>query len=343
MFSNRAVTAPVGADLRPRHISPWTAPLAVVAVVGAVVFPAVGAQAAQAPVGLGTAASYSVLGGQTVTNTGPSTLSGNLGVSPGSTDPGFPPGIVGGATHLAGAVALQAQSDLTTAYKDAAGRTPATVEPSPELGGQTLVPGVYQAATALQLTGTVTLNGQGNSSAVFIFQAGSTLITASSSTVNLIGGAQACNVFWQVGSSATLGTTSKFVGTIMALTSVSVNTGVSVNGRALARNGAVTLDDDTFTGPTCASSTGTTVTTTGSANANAKTASPAGTATTGNSPGATGTPSATGTPVAPGTTTPGALATTGLNPVLPILGGSMLGSGLVLLGLSSTRRRRTSA
>jgi len=221
----------------------------------------VGAEAApdaQPPVGLGTTASFAVLAGRTVTNTGPSTISGDLGVDPGSAITGFPPGkVIKGTKYAADAVALQAQSDLKTAYNDAAGRTPVT-KVSKDLGGQTLAPGVYKATSGIGLTGTVTLNAHNNPNAVFIFQAGSTLITASSSTVKLTGGAQACNVFWQVGSSATLGTGSTFVGSILALTSASVTTGVTVDGRVLARNGQVSLDDDTITAAACTTSTTTT-------------------------------------------------------------------------------------
>ncbi|MGI8699932.1 MAG: ice-binding family protein [Nocardioidaceae bacterium] len=207
--------------------------------------------AGQPPVGLGTARSFGVLAGTTVTNTGPSLISGNVGVSPGTAITGFPPGqIINGTKHAADAVALQAQNDLTTAYNDAAGRTPAT-SVSGDIGGQTLGPGVYKAEGPLGLTGTVTLDGQGRTDAVFIFQVGSTLITSSSSTVALIRGAQGCNVFWQVGSSATLGASTNFVGTIMALTSASLLTGARVSGRVLARNGAVTLDTNTITRPSC--------------------------------------------------------------------------------------------
>jgi hypothetical protein len=219
------------------------------------------ASAAQPPVSMGTTASFALLAGSTVTNTGPSVISGSLGLSPGSAVTGFPPGvIVNGSRHVADAVALQAKNDLVTAYNDAAGRTPVTVV-SADLGGQSLVAGVYKSTSSLGLTGTVTLNGQNNANAVFVFQAGSTLITASSSRVALINGAQACNVFWQVGSSATLGTATTFVGSILALTSASLNTGASVAGRVLARNGAVTLNDNTITTPTC-SAGGTTTTST---------------------------------------------------------------------------------
>src|ERR1700733_5869612 len=215
-----------------------------------------GAFAAQSPVGLGTAGSFAVLAGSTVTNTGPSTINGDLGVSPGTAVTGFPPGTVNGSIHAADAVAAQAQSDLTTAYNDAASRTPA-VTMSGDLGGLTLTPGVYKSSSSIGLTGALTLDGQGNTGAVFIFQVGSTLTTASASHVNLINGAQACNVFWQIGSSATLGTSSVFTGDILALTSISINNGVTVNGAALARNGAVTLIDDTISAAPCASGTGT--------------------------------------------------------------------------------------
>ncbi len=207
--------------------------------------------AAQAPVDLGTADPFAVLAGTTVTNTGPSVVSGDLGVSPGTAITGFPPGVViNGTQHAADAVALQAQSDLTTAYNDAAGRTPATQVTS-DLGGQTLAPGVYKADAAMSLTGTVTLDGEGDPGAVFIFQAGSTLITASSSTVAVINGTRACNLFWQVGSSATLGTDTTFVGNVLALTSATLQTRTTVQGRILARNGQVSLDTNTITRPAC--------------------------------------------------------------------------------------------
>jgi len=213
------------------------------------------AHAAQPPVGLGTAGSFAVLAGSTVTNTGPSTINGNLGLSPGTAVTGFPPGTVNGTIHAADAEAGQAQSDLTTAYNDAAGRTPA-LSVSGDLGGLMLTPGVYKSGSSLGLTGTLTLDAQGNPDAVFIFQAGSTLTTASGSRVNLINGALACNVFWQIGSSATLGTSSVFTGNILALRSISLNAGVTLNGRALARSGAVTLINDTITRPGCATGGG---------------------------------------------------------------------------------------
>ena len=220
---------------------------------------AIQADAAQAPVGLGTAASFAVLAGQTVTNTGPSVITGGIGLSPGSAVTGFPPGTVHGSIHTADAVALQAQADLTTAYNDAASRaTSATV--SADLGGQKLLPGVYTGGT-LGLTGTLTLDAQGDPHAVFLFQSASTLITASSSKVMIINGGNACNVFWQVTSSATLGTSSVFVGTVLALTSITATTGVVIFGRLLARNGAVTLDSNQMNRPSCTAATSATATT----------------------------------------------------------------------------------
>ena len=245
------ITSRKAARRRPRYA--WLAGgSAVAAGTVAVVIVAQSAGAATAPVGLGTAGSFAVLAGQTVTNTGPSTISGDLGVSPGTAVTGFPPGIVSNGTiHSADGVANGAQSDLTTAYNDAAGRSPTANVPAFIGAGQTLAPGVYKASSSLDVGGSLTLDAGGDPNAVFIFQAPSTLVTDSASSVILTGGAQACNVFWQVGSSATLGTNSSFAGTVLALTSISVETGDTIAGRALARNGAVTLDDDTITASTC--------------------------------------------------------------------------------------------
>jgi type VI secretion system secreted protein VgrG len=163
---------------------------------------------------------------------------------------GFPPGIVHGTIHKADAVALQAQADLTTAYGDAAGR-PVTATHG-TLGGLTLAPGVYNAGgVVLGLTGTLTLDGKNDPNSVWIFQATSSLVTASSSSVKLIHGASSCHVFWQVTSSATLGSGSTFVGTIMALTSITVKSNVTVHGRVLARNGLVSLINDRITSSSC--------------------------------------------------------------------------------------------
>jgi hypothetical protein len=223
--------------------------VASVAAVGLLVALPLSAQAAQPPVGLGTAASYSILAGSTITNTGNSVISGDIGVSPGAAIGGFPPGVVNGARHAADAQALQAQSDLTIAYLDAAGRTPVTAVPV-ELGSRTLKPGVYSGNT-LGLTGALTLDAGGDSSAIFIFKAASTLITGAGSRVNLINGASSCNVFWQVTSSATIGAGSTFRGTVMALTSISLNAGATVDGRMLARNAGVTLINNTIRTSPC--------------------------------------------------------------------------------------------
>lgn len=211
----------------------------------------VAAPAAFAQISLGTAQSFAVLGGQSVTNTGTSVVTGNVGVSPGTSVTGFPPGVVvGGAIHSADGVAGQAQSDLTTAYNAVAG-TPCTVDLTGQnLGGLVLTPGVYCFTSSAFLTGTLTLNMQGNPAATFLFRIGSTLTTASASSVLLTNsGGTTCppNIFWQVGSSATLGTTSAFTGNILALTSITLTTGTNLNGRALARNGSVTLDTNTIT------------------------------------------------------------------------------------------------
>jgi type VI secretion system secreted protein VgrG len=211
---------------------------------------------------MGTANQFSVLADATVTNTGPSVLNESLGLSPGSAVTGFPPGVVvaPAAMYVADGVAGQAKIDLTAAYIDAAGRPIEFTQANPDLVGVTLAPGVYESTAhgPLSLSGQLVLDGQGNPNAVFIFQTGSTLITGPGSTVELINGASECNVFWQVGSSATLATNSVFVGNILALTSVSVQTGAVVHGRALARNGAVTLDNNVFTSPSCVPSTATT-------------------------------------------------------------------------------------
>ena len=211
-----------------------------------------GTALAATAVQLGTAGGYAVLGGSTVTNTGSTIVNGDLGLSPGTSVTGFPPGTVNGVQHITDAAAAQAQADLVTAYDAASGQATAVTIISGDLGGQTLVPGIYKSTSALGLTGTVTLDAQGNPDAVFLFQVGSALTTASASRVLLINNAQVCNIFWQVGSSATLGTNSNFAGTILASASVTVNTGASVDGRVLARNGAVTLDINPISRPTCA-------------------------------------------------------------------------------------------
>jgi hypothetical protein len=197
------------------------------------------ALAATNPVGLGTAGNFAVLAGQTITNSGPTWISGQLGLSPGASTcamTGFA-GASTGVRHTCDSVALKAKNDLTTAYLDAAGRTPCTTLSGGLLGGRTLVSGVYCASSTADLIGTLKLSGTG----VFIFQVGSGLTAEVSSRVQLINGANPCQVFWQVTSSAVIKSYSAFVGTIMALTSISMGTQATLEGRALARNGSVTL------------------------------------------------------------------------------------------------------
>ena len=224
--------------------------LATAAGVLALITTSMGAAASTAP-GLGTATSFAVLAGQTVTNTGSTTITGDLGVSPGTAVTGSPTVI--GTTHTGNdPVAISAQNDLTTAYGNAASSPCNFNETGKNLGGQTLTPGTYCQTTAPTLTGTLTLSGNG----VFIFKAGSTLVTAPGAVVRLINGAQACNVFWQVSSSATLDTTTTFVGTIMDLPDISLKNGATIAGRALARNGQVSLISNQITRPaSCAAVT----------------------------------------------------------------------------------------
>ncbi|MDB4952568.1 MAG: hypothetical protein JWO36_137 [Myxococcales bacterium] len=206
---------------------------------------------------LGDAQSFAVLGGSTVTNTGSTTVSGNLGVDPGLAVTGFPPGLVSNGTIEAGtAVTLQAQNDTTIAYNALAAQTPTLDLTGQDLGGQTLTPGVYHFSSSAQLTGALTLDALGDPSAVFVFQIGSTLTTASNALVLVVNGAQDCNIFWQVGSSATLGTTTVFKGNILALTSITLNTGALISGRALARHGAVTMDTNSISTLACTAAVG---------------------------------------------------------------------------------------
>ncbi|MFZ3054707.1 MAG: ice-binding family protein [Minisyncoccales bacterium] len=202
-------------------------------------------------VSLGTADSFAILAGSTITNTGPSVVIGNMGLDPGSSITGFPPATLTGTEYINNATSAQAQLDLTTAYDNAAGQGCTQDLTDQDLGGLILTPGVYCFNTSAQLTGILTLDGQNNPDAVFIFKTGSTLTTASGSSVVLINDSQACNVFWQVGSSATIGGNTTFKGNILALTSITFNTGASLQGRALARNGAVTLDTNNITKATC--------------------------------------------------------------------------------------------
>jgi hypothetical protein len=208
--------------------------------------PAHAAPVPDAPIGLGSAANFAVLSAATVTNTGATVIEGDVGVSPGTAIVGFPPGIVDGVLHSADAEAAQAQRDLTTAYNAAASRIPTTTGLG-ELAGSSLTPGVYSGGE-LSLNGQLTLAGSAES--IWVFQAASTLKAGSSAQVTMTGGASACNVFWQVGSSATLGSNSQFVGTVMAKASITAVTGAEISGRLLADTGAVTLDSNVITAPT---------------------------------------------------------------------------------------------
>jgi hypothetical protein len=208
------------------------------------------------PVDLATAKSFVVLGASTVTNTGPSVLNGDLGISPGTALTGFGlPAVVNGATHATDAVAAQAQLDLTTAYNVAAGQ-PAADLTGQDLGNKVLPAGAYKFTSSAQLTGPLTLDAAGDPNAQFVFEIGSALTTASASSVVLINGASPCNVYWQVGSSATLGTTTAFQGNVMALASISLNDGATVIGRLLARNGAVTLINNVLDSTRCTTGSG---------------------------------------------------------------------------------------
>ena len=206
------------------------------------------ATAGQVTVCLGAAAKFAVLAGTTVTSSGATTVKGHLGVSPGTAVTGSLR--LDGMMHAGGETAVQAQSDLTAAYNDAAGRTVGALTVAGNLGGLTLTPGLYKSASSLEISsGDLTLDARGDTNAIFIFQMASTLSTTSGRQVILSGGAKAANVYWQVGSSATLGTTSIFKGNILASTSISVTTGATVEGRLLARTAAITLDSNIITPP----------------------------------------------------------------------------------------------
>jgi hypothetical protein len=206
---------------------------------------------AQLPVSLGSAGNFVVLAGSTVTSTGPTSVTGDLGVSPGTAVTGFPPGIVVGNQHAGDPTSAQGIADLTIAYNDAAGRTLCPVTVSGNLGGMTLAPGLYKSTSSLEISsGDLVLDGQGDPNAVFIFQMASTFTTTSGRQIMLVGGAKSINVYWQVGTSATLGSTSSFQGTLMADQAITLNTGATVNGRLLARIAAVALDSNTIVAPT---------------------------------------------------------------------------------------------
>jgi hypothetical protein len=214
----------------------------------------VGPEVRAGDVNLESASNFAVLAGATITNTGLTTVQGGgVGLSPGTAITGFPPGMVDSpyVVEAANAATLQAESDLDVAFNTAAGLAPTQVLTGINLGGLTLTPGVYFFASSAQLTGTLTLNDQGNPNAVFVFQIGSTLTTATDSSVATINdpSTPGIGVFWQVGSSATLGTGTDFEGNVLADTSITVNTNATVDGRLLAENGSVTLEGDTILVP----------------------------------------------------------------------------------------------
>ncbi len=212
-----------------------------------------------AAVNLGTASPFVVLAGSTVTNTGPSVLNGDLGVAPGTALVGFGlPAVVNGATHANDGVAKNAKSDLTTAYNVAAGQpvAPANDLTGTDLGNRVLNAGAYRYTSSAQLTGALTLDAQGDPNAQFVFEIASTLTTASASSVVLVNGASPCNVYWQIGSSATLGSTTAFQGNLMALTSISLNNGASVIGRLLARTGQISLINNVLDASRCGTGSG---------------------------------------------------------------------------------------
>jgi hypothetical protein len=207
-------------------------------------------QAGETPVNLGSAANFSVLAGSTVTSIGATIVNGNLGLWPGTAVSGYPPGVVTGNKEINNPTAQTAQGDLTTAFIEAAGRATAPITVAGNLGGQTLPPGLYKSGSSLEVSaGILTLDGQGDPNAVFIFQIASTFTVTSGQQIVLIGEAKAANVFWQVGTSATIGTTAIMVGNILADQSISLATDATLEGRALARIGAVTLQGNIITVP----------------------------------------------------------------------------------------------
>jgi hypothetical protein len=304
---------------------------------------------------LGAAQSFAVLAGSTATNTGaPTHVWGDVGVSPGTAITGFLPNQIGGTSHAGDTAADDAQTSLTSAYLQAAALGPSGTGHYPQVGGLTLDPGVYNATSGMALTGKVTLDGHGDPNATWVFQAGTTLVTGSSSEVSVLNG-NPCNVYWQVGSSATLGSGSTFIGTVMADQSITATTDASVAGRLLARSAAVTLDSNRITAPVCAltdasgapvpaPSASPTATPTSTVTASPS-VTPSPTATPTSTPGPTASP--TGSPTAVPTVGPGptgpndTLATTGsdFRPQLSVAV-ALLALGSLLLGAGPLRRAR---
>ena len=326
----------------------------------ALVLPIGNAGAATTPIDLGTAKNFAVLAGSGITNTGPTTINGDIGTFPTPTETGRASIVLTGTDHAGDAVTQQAKTDLLTAYNQAAGAGPATAVAT-ELGGRTLTPGVYASPT-LAITGTLYLDTQGDPSAVFVFQSSSTLITASASSIVVLNSPTACNVFWQVGSSATLGTNSSFLGTILAQTSITATTQASIRGRLLAQNGATTLDTNTIiplpctptvastiapfvvppstaptsTAPTTTAPTSTAPTTTVTTTASTTITTTIATQAPASAPSAPPTPP-NSPPPGPIPATP-PIAYTGFDGGAAALGAAMVLAGALLLATSSNRR-----
>ena len=310
------------------------------------------AGAAEAPVGLGVATSFAILAGAGITNTGATTINGDVGTYATTATTGFGTVVQTGVNHGGDAVTQQAKLDLVTGYGDAAGRGPVTAATPVDLAGQLLTPGVYSSDT-IELSGTLTLDAQGDPNAVFVFQAASTLVTASASRVNVIntGGFGACNIYWKVGSSATLGSASNFVGSVLASDSISLDAGAVVAGRLLAQTGEVTLINNTITNTACAAVAPATTTTTTAATAPTTTppSTPAasGAGVPAGSDGASGAP---GTPVRTGRTPPRSatpptdrtrqLAFSGTEVSAGWVGAAAVALGLVCLCAARSRRLR---
>ncbi|MDQ6622712.1 MAG: autotransporter domain-containing protein [Verrucomicrobiota bacterium] len=302
---------------------------------------------------LGAAQDTAVLGASTVTNTGPSLISGDVAVSPGTAITGFPPGtVINGVIHSNDAQAIAAHAGALGAYNQLVNEMPTMNLTGTNLGGKTLLPGVYHFDTFAQLSGILILDTQGNANATFHFQIGTTLLADAASQISLLNG-NSVNIFWQVGSSATLGVGSQFVGTIIADQSITLNTGATLQGRALALNGAVTLDSNVITAPTPTPTPEPTATPTPGPTATptatptpgptasptaTPTATPGPTATPSATPGPTVTPTATPAPTPGGTATPvptatpggtpGPTATPGTTPT-PVPGGTPIPIGLI--------------
>ncbi|MEX0825876.1 MAG: ice-binding family protein [Acidimicrobiia bacterium] len=302
------------------------------------------------PVGLGVANSFAVLAGTTITNTGGTTINGDVGLHDGTETPGFDEVTLNGELFVADDEALAAKNALTSAYLDAAGRTPDNATLGSELGATTVFGGVYASGSgAFEINGAVTLDAQGDPDTVWIFQMASSLTTGAGSSVVLTNGAQACNVYWQVGSSADLFSNTTFRGTILALTSINLQNGVSISGRALARNGAVTMDTNTITQVGCAAPVEATTTTTTVAATTTTTAAPAATTSTTVAPVTTSTTSGIDVLVTPTIPFPEGGAQTGGSPTsgtpdmtLVVVGAVLLASAAGVFGWRMHSIRRNS-